>query len=140
MNLNIPPSGLTADYAQTPDTMFTTDLLFDYPRPPLTANQRLHWRKKAAITRDVREATALLARRIPALTGCDVRLTWYVTDKRRRDADNLVPTLKAMCDGLVDADVAADDTPDLMTKHMPFITYEPAGIARMVLTVTGVAA
>jgi crossover junction endodeoxyribonuclease RusA len=139
VTVHIPPE-LTADYAQTPDTMFTTDLLFDYPRPPLTANQRLHWRRKAAITRDIREATALLARRIPSLTGCDVRLTWYVTDKRRRDADNLVPTLKAMCDGLVDADVAPDDTPDLMTKHMPVIFYEPAGIARMVLTVTGVAA
>ena len=140
MNLNIPPTGLTSDYAQTPDTMFTTDLVFDYPRPPLTANQRLHWRRKADLTRAIRTATALLARRIPALKDCDVTLTWFVTDHIRRDADNLVPTLKAMCDGLVDADVAPDDTPELMTKHMPAIVYDPAGVARMVLTVTGVAA
>lgn len=59
-------------------------LSFDYRRPPLTANQRIHWRRKAEITAAVRTATMLNARRIPNLTRCEVALTWYVTDQRRR--------------------------------------------------------
>lgn len=91
--------------------------------PPLTANQRMHWRQKAAVTKTVRTTTSLLANRFPALARCEVTLTWYVNDRRRRDADNLFPTLKAACDGLVDAGIVSDDTPDLMIKHMPVIVY-----------------
>lgn len=49
-------------------------------------------------------------------------------------ADNLVPTLKAAADGLVDAGVVRDDTPDLMTKVMP-ILHEPDGDPRVLLIV-----
>jgi crossover junction endodeoxyribonuclease RusA len=34
-----------------------------------------------------------------------VPLTWFANTRHRRDADNVVPTLKAACDGLVDAGV-----------------------------------
>ncbi|MER5388359.1 hypothetical protein [Saccharopolyspora sp. NPDC002686] len=98
-------------------------LALPYERPPLTANQRLHWRTRAQLTRTIRNAAAVRARnaKVPALGRCAVRLVWTVTDRRRRDADNLVPTLKACADGLVDAGVVADDTPELMAKHMPEI-------------------
>lgn len=99
----------------------THELVFDYARPPLTANQRLHWRERADRTAGVRTSARLLARRIPYLGRCEVSLVWVVTDRRRRDADNIVPTMKAMCDGLVDAGVVSDDTPDLMVKRMPEI-------------------
>lgn len=117
-----------------------TEYILTFPllaRPPLTANQRLHHFAKARITRDLREATASLARHagIPPLGRCEVSLTWYVKDRRRRDADNIVPTLKAMCDGLVDAGVVVDDTPDLMVKHMPRIEYRSAVVPHFVLLV-----
>ena len=32
-------------------------------------------------------------------------------------------TLKALCDGLVDAEVVSDDTAEFMLKHMPRIVY-----------------
>jgi crossover junction endodeoxyribonuclease RusA len=35
----------------------TYALTFDYPSPPITANQRHHWRKKAALIKQVRAAT-----------------------------------------------------------------------------------
>lgn len=106
---------------------WTIDLGFE--RPPLTSNQRHHWTTKAALTKKVRAATSWRARsaKIPALGKCEVTLTWYVTDGRRRDADNLVPTLKAACDGLVDAGIVTDDTPDLMQKHMPIIVRLASG-------------
>lgn len=50
-----------------------------------------------------------------------VTMTYLPPDKRRRDSDNLVATLKAVCDGLVDAGVVADDTPAEMEKVMPVI-------------------
>ncbi|MER7078151.1 MULTISPECIES: hypothetical protein [Bacteria] len=105
----------------TTATTYRLDL--PYQRPPLTANQRMHHHARARVTKQVRGDAAKLARveQIPALDRCTVRLVWTVTDRRRRDADNLVPTLKACCDGLVDAGVVADDTPELMTKHMPEI-------------------
>ena len=110
-------------YTDGPVSAFTATLQFDYPRPPITSNQRLHWAHKAKLTRNVRDQTRLLADRIPELRKCRVTLTWFVNTKTRRDADNIVPTLKAMCDGLVDAGVVPDDTPDQMDKLMPVIFY-----------------
>lgn len=111
-----------------------------WERPPLTANQRFHWRKTAAIVKDVRRWAALSFSGVQVLARpAIVQLDWHVPDKRRRDADNLVPTLKALCDGLVDAYVVPDDTPDLMDKRMPRIIHTPGQKARLVLTVTGAA-
>ncbi|WIE65925.1 hypothetical protein DEI99_005145 [Curtobacterium sp. MCLR17_036] len=95
--------------------------------PPLTANQRMHHMARHRNVKAVRTASAMLAAnaRIPELPACRVTLTWFVKTKHRRDADNIVPTLKALCDGLVDAGVVPDDTPDLMAKLMPVIGYRP---------------
>lgn len=104
---------------------WTLDL--PYERPPLNANQRMHWAKKAALTKQVRAASFYAAKSAGVLR-CDkvrVTLTWFVRTTTRRDADNVVPTLKALCDGLVDAGIVPDDTPDLMQKVMPVITYRP---------------
>ena len=126
-------------YTDTPAESFVTTLHFDYPRAPLTSNQRLHWAHKAKITRQVREKAYLLARRIPELGKCRVTLTWFVSTQTRRDADNIVPTLKAMCDGIVDAGVVPDDTPDLMDKLMPVIQYEKGATPHMELRIEMVA-
>ncbi|MEV4021857.1 hypothetical protein AB0K14_03305 [Actinosynnema sp. NPDC050801] len=106
-----------------------------YDRPPLTANQRHGWRRRARLTAGVRRTTATLARSVgvPALGRCSVRLVWTVTDRRRRDADNLVPTLKACADGLVDAGVVVDDVPALMVKHMPEIVLGERGALVLVV-------
>jgi len=119
------------------------EIRLSWAAPPLTANQRNHWRKQAAIVKSTREAVAwAVCRRqftsepLPVLADhVVVELHYWPRDRRRRDADNLVPTLKAACDGLVDAKVVRDDTPDLMTKHMPQI-HEPDGDPRLVLIVT----
>jgi crossover junction endodeoxyribonuclease RusA len=102
---------------------------FDWVRPPLSANDRMHWRKKAAITADIRTAARLAFAQHPPVSRVEVRMTWVVTTKHRRDADNTVPTLKAICDGLVDAGIVPDDTPEFMVKHMPVIVMgDRAGV------------
>lgn len=120
----------------------TRTIRLPWTAPPLTANQRLHWAARAALTREVRyTASSRVAlsefrgKRWPYNAAhVEVWLDYWPRDKRRRDADNLVPTLKALCDGLVDAHVVADDTPDLMTKHMPRI-HPPDGDPRLELTI-----
>lgn len=114
-----------------------TVLTFPWERPPLNANQRLHWAKKASLTRTVRDLAFLYARRLPKPQAhITVQLVWVVTDRRRRDSDNIYPTFKAMCDGLVDAGIVPDDTPAYMNKLGPIIRYEPGGTARLELEVT----
>ena len=95
-----------------------------YSKPPLSMNDRTHWRAKARITAGVRRATKLLAKSANVPTGlahATGSLQYQPAATRKRDADNLVPVLKACCDGLVDHQLVEDDTPNFMTKLMPLI-------------------
>lgn len=91
--------------------------------PPLTSNQRLHWAQKAKITRGVRGLTKVLVRKVPDMDRIEVSLEWVVNTNHRRDTDNVVPTLKAICDGIVDAEIVPDDIPAYMVKVMPTIRH-----------------
>lgn len=107
---------------QQPGHSFTMPLSFS--KPPMNMNDRHHWRKKAQLTRLIREEVLVRARsmRLPKNADhCTVTFHYQPRDNRRRDVDNLMPTMKAACDALVDAQVVRDDTPDMMTKRMPVI-------------------
>lgn len=134
MNLHLP----TSEQNQS-DTPFSTTFTFYWASPPLHSNQRLHWAAKAKLTQMVRSAMHAHARHIPDLGKCEVELVWFVSDKRRRDADNVVPTLKALCDGLVDAEVVPDDTEAEMRKLMPRVVYEKGCTPHFEFTVRAVA-
>lgn len=112
--------------------MVTYRLELPWVKPPLNLNQRhKHWANKAHLTAIVRSTVGWLAkqRHIPASRYCTVTLIWAPGDKRRRDADNLVGTLKPACDGIVDAGIVPDDTPEYMKKEMPiFRPGKPAGM------------
>lgn len=116
------------------------EFVFDWTTPPLSLNYRMHHMQAAKITKDVRAQIHARARIMPTLTRCRVELTWFVNTRTRRDDENPVPTLKALCDGLVDAEVVPDDTAEFMDKIMPSIVYRPKaeGLACMVLTVTDI--
>lgn len=84
-----------------------------YTTPPLSLNDRLHWRVKAKITAEVREYVKQSAwYNVPACERILVELHYVPRDRRRRDRDNLVATLKPCLDGLVSAGVVADDAPE----------------------------
>ncbi len=55
---------------------------------------------------------------------CSVHATFYFATKRGRDVDNLIASLKSTYDGLVDAGVVSDDTPEYMVRLMPEIEYD----------------
>lgn len=108
----------------------TTTYRLELPwyRPPLTANQRLHWSVRARKTREMRHAAAWLAKahRIPP-GHLTVGLEWAPGDRRRRDGgENLAPTLKPLIDGLaLDAALVPDDTPQHVERLMPVILPPP---------------
>ena len=124
--------------------MTTWEIRLPYRTPPLSLNDRTHWRAKAATTADVRRTTrhlvveALIANRVDLpLERAAITLTYYPRDNRRRDRTNLVATYKACVDGCVDAGVIVDDTPEYLDELMPIIAA-PDGAPRLVLSIRAV--
>ncbi|MGB3483991.1 MAG: hypothetical protein WBB07_17465 [Mycobacterium sp.] len=107
-----------------------SDIHIDLPwkRPPLSSNQRLHWAKKACITREIRQAAALLSRNAPRAERLVITLHYRPRDRRRRDRGNLYPTVKALVDGIVDAGVVPDDDTEHVSTPEPVI-HEPGEAA-----------
>ncbi len=110
-------------------------IVLPYTKPPLTLNQRLQHMHKARLTRLLRENVTILASRLPKMARAEVTLHYAPADKRRRDADNLVPTSKACVDGLVRAKVLPDDSPEYLDHKMPVIDQPNAGRGRLYLLV-----
>lgn len=116
---------------------FRWELQLPWSKPPMSLNDRDHYQVKRRKTAMIRNTTHLLVKqaKIPALRRCSVQLWYAPTDRRRRDADNLAPVAKACCDGVVDAGVVRDDTPDLMVKPQSLIC-DPERGGRLWLVVT----
>lgn len=105
----------------------TATIYFGVPRNLLlTANQRLHWAAKKDRTKAIRHLASTHTKTFKCApldaAHCVVEITW--PDQRRRDAHNLMPTIKACIDGIVDAGLLPDDDdthltgPDLrVTNH-----------------------
>ena len=49
-----------------------------------------------------------------------ITITWVAKDKRRRDIDNLFASMKPYIDGLVFAEVIADDSADCVTYSLRY--------------------
>ena len=77
----------------------------------LNLNQRVHWRTRDRITRQIRGDSMVLTRaaRVPHLDRATMTGVLHPHDRRRRDASNWMPSWKAMIDGVVDAKVLIDD-------------------------------
>lgn len=115
------------------------DLKLPWVKPPLSLNDREHWAPRAKKQKAVREASALLARQagIPRLGTAKVRLVWLVSDRRRRDRENITATLKPAIDGLVDAGVVEDDCWWIVTESSCAIALVGKGEEGVYLQVLG---
>jgi crossover junction endodeoxyribonuclease RusA len=104
---------------------------------PLTHNDRLHFRARARLVKDIRHAAALWARskKIPPADSITVQLHYAPGSVRSvTDAPNLTATSKPAIDGLVDAGIVPDDKDDHVTEVMPVIHRGP-GPRRLWLTI-----
>lgn len=127
--------------------MTTIQVPLPWTAPPLSLNDRGHWRAKAVKTAMVRDTVMVLARkhRLPHDCGhVTVQLHYRPRDRRRRDTDNLVATLKPICDALAAGTtkhpgygMVPDDTPHWMAKPEPIIhPAEPGQGGALWLTLT----
>lgn len=100
------------------------------PPSPNRTRRTTHWSTRSALDKHWRslagyEATQqAAAQRVPlnAWQRVSLSITFYLPDRRRRDPGNLVGSeaLKAVIDGLVDANVMADDSIDVIVQYGPF--------------------
>ncbi|WP_104087064.1 hypothetical protein [Arthrobacter sp. GMC3] len=107
------------------------------PADWINLNQRLHWAKKAELTRQWRLAAHVAANRAGVHQGfTKVHVTAYITKPTRRafDVHNLVPTLKAVIDGLVDYGLVEDDSTKYLTGPDMRVSEE-TGPASITLTI-----
>lgn len=134
------------------------EIALAYPTPPLSLNDRDVWQvraRKARLLRDrVRAMTAHL--QIPRLEAVHIDMLWIPKDRRVRDADNLVATLKPGIDGTRDyparyrtvggvrvlvepayRGVIADDDPTHLTWSRPVIGEPDRNVTdRLIFTLT----
>lgn len=99
------------------------------PYPTLQPNARVHWATRARDVQRYRKQAWAVAfsiskgakARWPRATA---QATFHFSTRRRRDRDNLLASLKAAFDGLVDAGVIADDSG---LTHLPVIVAVDGG-------------
>ena len=93
------------------------------PPRELSPNGRPGWAPKARAVRRYRETAhllALAARPGRPMERARVTAKFYFVDRRQRDPDNLLASLKSAIDGLVDAHVVGNDA---NMVHMPIEQY-----------------
>ena|SRR3990167_3202428 len=125
--------------------MTAQSIILSLPWPPdeLHPNKavRLHWSVKAKARRMYREQVGWIAKEevyhppgqrvgniriLPFNPPVIAQVTFFVPDRRRRDTDNLMTSLKAAWDGIVDAGILKDDSSDLLHHETPIVQYRPA--------------
>ena len=84
------------------------------PDPDLNPNKRLHYMKLHVAKRKAKDVAMglVLEQGRPATpyAKAHITVTWVAKDKRKRDVDNLFASMKPYIDGLVEADLIADDS------------------------------
>lgn len=120
---------VTAQLVSAPATAATGrawTLALPWSSPPWSLNDRFNRFEEAKLKATIRTVAHQSAKsqRIGRLERCRVCLHVLPAQSRVRDAENPAPTLKTICDGLVDAGVVDDDDTWRMVKEMPVI-YMP---------------
>jgi Holliday junction resolvase RusA-like endonuclease len=101
-------------------------ITFAPPADLISANDRLHWRKRAELTKAWRDAALVhaLSKSVGPFDRAHITVAIRFATNHRRDVGNYYPTAKAIVDGLVDAGLLEDDDdtrivgPDLR-RHIP---------------------
>jgi crossover junction endodeoxyribonuclease RusA len=113
-------------------------LSIELPAPPkeLSPNARVHYQVKARAVAEYREAAGWAAKEAmgkyvrdtmlvkdtypyPLATPVSAYPTFYVRDRRRRDPDNFLASLKPVWDGFKDARLLVDDNASVLTIAAP---------------------
>lgn len=116
----------------------TTTLVIDPPAAWINANHRDNHYARAKLTKAWRRAAAEAVNdgfNPVHYQRAHIVCTYRFPDNRRREVQNLQPTSKAICDGLVDALLIPDDS-DLHVVGPDNRREWPNGIPRVTVTIT----
>jgi crossover junction endodeoxyribonuclease RusA len=107
---------------------------FPAPAPLMNMNDRAHWSTQRAHARRWRMSARLYALDTlgvgTSLPPSIVTVHLPVLGNRRRDPHNYFLTVKHVVDGLVDAGLWPDDTPEWVTTTEPVLVPHPAKTLR----------
>jgi crossover junction endodeoxyribonuclease RusA len=95
------------------------EFLLTWAELPLSANKHTHHMVVARHRKEIRREVQVRARAAKLPTGLGrvhIILHWAPKDKRRRDTDNMNPSLKPVIDGLVDYGLVPDDNSHHVTS------------------------
>lgn len=116
------------------------EIVLPWPPRALSPNARVHWSKKHRAAKTQKRDAALLAQaagygRIdwPEAGRLCVWVTGYPADRRRRDADNMLASIKHALDGIADV-MGVDDSRFVPKPYVSEITRRPP-VVRIVVTV-----
>lgn len=109
------------------------------PADLISANDRLHFRVQARLTKAWREAGEkaidALGTHRPIYSRAHIVIGYRFPTNHRREVANLQPTSKALVDGLIDAGVLPDDSDDYCTGP-DNRRIRPNGTPLVVITIT----
>lgn len=92
-------------------------VILGLPDRRLSPNARVCWQAKSRAVKAYRSEAFFIGQRFPTRwKAAEAEATFFFRDKRRRDRDNLLASLKAAFDGIAAAGVVEDDA-DL--THLP---------------------
>jgi crossover junction endodeoxyribonuclease RusA len=111
----------------------TVTISFERPAELMSMNDRRHWSKQRRQARAWRAAACYAALdQLPVLhrlqPASTVQVIIPVHGNHRRDPHNYFPVVKHVIDGLVDAGLWPDDTPEWVTTTEPVLTVVPRQI------------
>lgn len=90
-----------------------SEIIFSYPHKDLSPNSRIHWAPKAKLKKSAKEeayfATLAAKAKVPASEKIAVWIDIYPPDRRKRDVDNVLASLKPHLDGIAEA-LGIDDS------------------------------
>lgn len=103
----------------------------------LNANRGLHWTQRAVAVKVWRDAAHVYAKqaKLPRLDRIHIGAVLFFPDRRKRDAHNYYPTLKACVDGLVDYGLIVDDSTEYLDGPDIRMGDPKPGRNRVVLTI-----
>lgn len=84
-------------------------VLLGWPPKELSPNGRVHWAKKAKAAKAYRAAAYFLSQPGWNNPGANVAITFRPPDRRKRDLDNMLASIKAGLDGIAQA-IGVDDS------------------------------
>lgn len=113
-------------------------ILFPWPHKALSPNARVHWTAAASAKRGYRKDWFVLAKKagwgFEHETALHLDIVFYPPDKRSRDLDNMLASIKSGLDGLADA-IGVDDRywGLTITRGNTKATDRPVGVAVTIL-------